>query len=131
MPSVCFYFEVHQPYRLKPYGALQVGRDHQYFDDRLNAQVLRKVAELLPDDLAPAFECGIAARKADAIPEALDFFSRCLALQPDHAAAHTQYAKTLDLAGLYEDALEHTGDEADFMRLLERAGGGGMAARKR
>ncbi len=44
MPSVCFYFEVHQPYRLKPYGALQVGRDHEYFDDALNAEVLRKVA---------------------------------------------------------------------------------------
>lgn len=44
MPSVCFYFEVHQPDRLKPYGALQVGRDHDYFDDGLNAEVLRKVA---------------------------------------------------------------------------------------
>jgi alpha-amylase len=44
MPSVCFYFEVHQPYRLKPYGALQVGRDHDYFDDALNAQVIRKVS---------------------------------------------------------------------------------------
>ncbi len=45
MPSVCFYFEVHQPYRLKPYGALQVGRDHEYFDSELNARVLRKVAD--------------------------------------------------------------------------------------
>lgn len=45
MPSVCFYFEVHQPYRLKPYGALQVGRDHDYFDDKLNAEVLRKVSK--------------------------------------------------------------------------------------
>jgi len=44
MPSVCFYFEVHQPFRLKPYGALQVGRDHDYFDEKLNAEVLRKVA---------------------------------------------------------------------------------------
>ena len=44
MPSVCFYFEVHQPHRLKPYGALQVGRDHSYFDEKLNAEVLHKVA---------------------------------------------------------------------------------------
>ena len=44
MPSVCFYFEVHQPYRLKPFGALQVGRDHEYFDEKLNAEVMRKVA---------------------------------------------------------------------------------------
>ncbi len=45
MPSVCFYFEVHQPYRLKPYGALQVGCDHEYFDKKLNAEVMRKVAD--------------------------------------------------------------------------------------
>ncbi|MEM7136780.1 MAG: glycoside hydrolase family 57 protein [Myxococcota bacterium] len=45
MPSVCFYFEVHQPYRLRPYGALQVGRDHEYFDRTLNSEVLRKVAD--------------------------------------------------------------------------------------
>lgn len=44
MPSVCFCFEVHQPYRLKPYGALQVGRDHEYFDEALNAEVIRKVS---------------------------------------------------------------------------------------
>ena len=44
MPSVCFYFEVHQPHRVKPYGALRVGRDHHYFDDTLNEAVMRKVA---------------------------------------------------------------------------------------
>ena len=44
MPSVCFYFEVHQPYRLKPYGVMQVGRDHDYFDEILNQEVMRKVA---------------------------------------------------------------------------------------
>lgn len=45
MPSVCFYFEVHQPYRIKPYGSQQIGRDHDYFDAALNARVLRKVAD--------------------------------------------------------------------------------------
>jgi twitching motility protein PilT len=30
----------------------------------------------------------------------------------------------------YEDALDHTGDEADFQRLMERAAGAGPAARK-
>ncbi len=45
MPSVCFYFEVHQPYRVKPYGALQVGKEHDYFDDDLNREIMRKVAD--------------------------------------------------------------------------------------
>jgi twitching motility protein PilT len=31
----------------------------------------------------------------------------------------------------YEDALDHTADEADFQRLMERAGGGGVAAAKK
>jgi hypothetical protein len=30
----------------------------------------------------------------------------------------------------YEDALEHTADEADFQRLMERAGAGGAASRR-
>ena len=44
MPSVCFYFQVHQPHRLRPYGVFDIGRRHDYFDEALNASVLRKVA---------------------------------------------------------------------------------------
>jgi alpha-amylase len=44
MSSVCFYFEVHQPYRLKPYGVFSIGRDHEYFDEAKNAEIMRKVA---------------------------------------------------------------------------------------
>ncbi|MFO0691591.1 MAG: glycoside hydrolase family 57 protein [Myxococcota bacterium] len=45
MPSVCFYFQVHQPHRLRPYGVFDVGRRHDYFDAALDEAVLRKVAE--------------------------------------------------------------------------------------
>lgn len=44
MPSVCFYFQVHQPYRLRPYRYHDVGHNHDYFDDDKNAAILRKVA---------------------------------------------------------------------------------------
>jgi alpha-amylase len=44
MASVCFYFEVHQPYRLRPFDIFQVGKQHEYFDDRLNCDLMRKVA---------------------------------------------------------------------------------------
>ena len=44
MSSVCFYFEVYQPYRVKPYRVFEVGQDHDYFDDQLNAEVMRKMA---------------------------------------------------------------------------------------
>jgi alpha-amylase len=42
--DLCFYFQVHQPWRLRHYRFLDVGRSHQYFDDEKNAQILRKVA---------------------------------------------------------------------------------------
>lgn len=50
MPSVCFYFQVHQPYRVKKYRVFDIGQDHQYFNDRsessLNNQfILKRVAE--------------------------------------------------------------------------------------
>ena len=44
MPSVCFYFQVHQPYRLKRYSYFHKGHDHEYFDDAKNKQILQKVA---------------------------------------------------------------------------------------
>jgi len=45
MPSVCLYFQVHQPYRPKRYQFFSIGEDHDYFDDESNASILRKVAE--------------------------------------------------------------------------------------
>jgi alpha-amylase len=43
MASVCFYFQVHQPYRLRPFTIFDTGND--YFDDYKNEAVLRKVAQ--------------------------------------------------------------------------------------
>jgi alpha-amylase len=42
MPSVCFYFQVHQPLRLRHYTAFD--NNDQYFDDYKNASLCRKVA---------------------------------------------------------------------------------------
>jgi alpha-amylase len=44
VPAVCFYFQVHQPYRLRDYGVFDVGRRSDYFDAKLDEAVLRKVA---------------------------------------------------------------------------------------
>ena len=43
MASVCFYFQVHQPYRLRRYTIFESEPD--YFDEYHNRQILRKVAE--------------------------------------------------------------------------------------
>jgi alpha-amylase len=42
MASVCFYFQVHQPFRLRRYSVFDT--DRHYFDDHQNAEILRKVA---------------------------------------------------------------------------------------
>lgn len=42
MPSVCFYFQVHQPYRLKHYTIFD--ESDSYFDNFKNSQICRKVA---------------------------------------------------------------------------------------
>lgn len=44
MSSVVLYFQVHQPYRLRRYSYFEIGKRHDYFNDELNAFVLRKVA---------------------------------------------------------------------------------------
>lgn len=44
MTSVCFYFQVHQPYRLRKYTFFDIGKSHFYFDDTANAGIMRKVA---------------------------------------------------------------------------------------
>ncbi len=42
MASVCFYFQVHQPHRLRHYTIFDEGMD--YFDEDKNAQICQKVA---------------------------------------------------------------------------------------
>ncbi|MFM7052898.1 MAG: glycoside hydrolase family 57 protein [Planctomycetota bacterium] len=43
MASVCFYFELHQPWRLRRYSVFSA--DPFYFDNEANERILRKVAD--------------------------------------------------------------------------------------
>ncbi|MFW5653040.1 MAG: glycoside hydrolase family 57 protein [Planctomycetota bacterium] len=43
MASVCFYFQVHQPFRLRRYSVFDTGTDY-FFDDK-NAEICHKVAD--------------------------------------------------------------------------------------
>jgi len=50
MPDICFYFQVHQPRRVKKYPIFNIGNDHQYFNDESerdlnNKKVFLKVAQ--------------------------------------------------------------------------------------
>ncbi|MBN1645905.1 glycoside hydrolase family 57 protein [Candidatus Woesearchaeota archaeon] len=45
MVSVCFYFQVHQPWRLRRYTVFDIGNNQNYFDEQKNKEVLHKVAK--------------------------------------------------------------------------------------
>lgn len=97
MASICFYFQVHQPFRVKPYSVFDIGEDREYFNDRShrdlnNRRILRKVADkcYLPTNAAilellerhPEFRAsysisGTALDQFEAFaPEVLDSFRR-------------------------------------------------------
>ncbi len=44
MKTVCFYFQVHQPMRLRRYRFFDMGRHHNYLDDAANRSIMQKVA---------------------------------------------------------------------------------------
>lgn len=43
--SLCLYFQVHQPNRLRLYRFFDIGKDSHYYDDFANRTVLRRVAD--------------------------------------------------------------------------------------
>ena len=45
MVAICFYFQVHQPFRVKEYKIFDIGKNDNYFDDKLNHDIMRKVAQ--------------------------------------------------------------------------------------
>ncbi len=44
MPSICFYFQVHQPKRLKKYTVFDINQDHFYENKIANESIMQKVA---------------------------------------------------------------------------------------
>jgi len=49
MPSICLYFEVHQPFRLNRFSVFDIGAkkdiSSSYFDNKLNQEIFEKVAK--------------------------------------------------------------------------------------
>ena len=43
--SICLYFQVHQPARLRLYRFFDIGKDSHYYDDFANRTILRRVAQ--------------------------------------------------------------------------------------
>lgn len=45
MKKICFYFQIHQPFRLKRYRFFNIGKDHYYYDDYSNESILQQIAD--------------------------------------------------------------------------------------
>ncbi|PKP51859.1 MAG: alpha-amylase [Bacteroidetes bacterium HGW-Bacteroidetes-1] len=45
MKSICFYFQVHQPFRLRTYRFFDIGKNHFYYDEYFNRMIMRRIAE--------------------------------------------------------------------------------------
>ncbi|MGM5484370.1 MAG: glycoside hydrolase family 57 protein [Nanobdellota archaeon] len=42
---ICFYFQVHQPRRLKKFSVFDIGKSNGYFDDEKNKEIIEKVSK--------------------------------------------------------------------------------------
>lgn len=92
MTAVCFYFQVHQPYRLRSYRMFDIGRRHDYFDRDENKRIMRRVADqcYLPANEVlqallnrfPEFRCSFSVtstaldQMVEYAPEALSSFQK-------------------------------------------------------
>ncbi|HEY2798860.1 MAG TPA: glycoside hydrolase family 57 protein [Thermoanaerobaculia bacterium] len=99
MIPICLYFQVHQPYRLRRYNYFDVGREHRYFDEPANTELLRRAAR----------KCYLPATQ---------MLARLL-------EAHPSFAVSLSLSGcLIEQLAEWEPDAlAAFRNLTESSGG--------
>ncbi len=43
MVSICFYFQIHQPIRLRRYSVFEIGQHNNYFDEEKNESIIKKV----------------------------------------------------------------------------------------
>ena len=122
MKSVCLYFKIHQPFRLKRYRFFDIGNDHYYYDDFANDEIITRIAEQsynpTADDLLEIiknpdydFHCaidisGTAIEQLQMyVPEFLELLKKL---------ANT--GKVEFLAGTYSHGLSSREDPEEFMR---------------
>lgn len=43
--TLCFYFQIHQPVRLRRYRFFDIGKRHDYFDEYVNRSTIRRITE--------------------------------------------------------------------------------------
>ena len=122
MKSVCFYFKIHQPYRLKRYRFFDIGNDHYYYDDFANDEIITRLAEnsYMPlcdtllemiRDTNGAFHCSIDI-SGTAIEQLQMYVPECI----DKLKALADTGCVEFLAGPYAYSLASLEDPEEFLR---------------
>ena len=135
MTSVTFYFQVHQPYRLRRYGYFDIGESHDYFDDGLNEMIAKRVSErcYLPmnavlreaiERTEGRFRCAFSisgtalAQLEDWCPEAIDSFRGLVETGAVEMLAETSQHSLAGLADPEEFARQVETQRASIERLF-------------
>lgn len=111
MKAICFYFQIHQPFRLKRYRFFDIGNDHYYYDDFANDDIITRIAHssYIPaaetllrmiEESGRKFKCaisvsGVALEQIEMyVPELLDILKKLVATGCVEILAET-YAHSL------------------------------------
>ena len=126
MKSICLYFQVHQPFRLRTYRFFDIGENHEYYDEYTNRFIMQRVAQksYLPMNnllLSLIKEFGSAFKVSFSISGiALEQFE---AYAPEVLESFKQLAKTGNvefLAETYAHSLSALIDKEEFIRQVEK-----------
>ncbi len=122
MRSICLYFQVHQPFRLRTYRFFDIGDKHDYFDDFNNRMIMQRVAakSYLPMNkilLGLIKEFGAAFKVSFSISgAAIEQFE---AYAPEVLESFQELAKTGNvefLAETYNHSLSSLNNKDEFVR---------------
>lgn len=125
MRSICLYFQVHQPFRLRTYRFFDIGADHYYYDDYQNKHIVRRIANecYIPANevlLGLINEFGSAFKVTFSISgSALEQFKK---YTPEVITSFKRLAKTGNvefLAETYAHSLVGLTDPAEFKRQVQ------------
>ncbi|MDE6028548.1 MAG: polysaccharide deacetylase family protein [Muribaculaceae bacterium] len=122
MKSVCFYFTIHQPYRLKRYRFFDIGNDHYYYDDFADDEIITRLANTsyipMADTLLEmikrtngAFKCSICI-SGTAIEQLQMYVPECI----DKLRQLADTGCVEFLSGTYAHSLASLEDPEEFLR---------------
>ncbi|MCM1028019.1 MAG: glycoside hydrolase family 57 protein [Pseudoflavonifractor sp.] len=133
MKAICFYFQIHQPFRLKRYRFFDIGNDHYYYDDFANDDIVTRIAHnsyipaaeslLRMIEQDPRFRCaisvtGVALEQFEQyVPEFIELLKKLAATGKVEFLAET-YAHSLSSLADPEEFAEQVKLHDEKIRLL-------------